>query len=359
MRKKIVIFGHYGVPNWGDEAILSGVLSQIDFTKYSVTVISDQPKWTEKMHQKTCKISAVLPPPFGVRSFFRGAFSFGQGFFKTKKVIQESDFVIFGGGGLFQDRPKKAIQIWNFYLRLCQFYGKNVFLAGNSFEKLTEKKNAEKTQKLFKNIPFFSVRDEASAEHLHKQFGVPLLKISQSSDGAYFLPRKSKSGRKKGVLLAIREGEISEKKEKKLLKILRENFPQEAEENTIEVLVMQEKKSGDKNFALRHLLPFFEPENLEHLHEKLRSSKFVLTSRLHAGILANLAGTPFVAVSTRDKISQFFGEDFSFSLQKIFTKKGEKSFREVLKNYRDLRNPQRNFLTKQQQKLTSFFPDFF
>jgi polysaccharide pyruvyl transferase WcaK-like protein len=34
MRKKIVIFGHYGVPNWGDEAILAGMLSQINIANF-------------------------------------------------------------------------------------------------------------------------------------------------------------------------------------------------------------------------------------------------------------------------------------------------------------------------------------
>ena len=370
MRKKIVIFGNYGVPNWGDEAIITGILSQIDIRKYSVTVVSNDPEFSIKQAKRCseneCKISGILPPPFGVRSFLKGLFSLQYGFLKTKKAIKDADFIIFGGGGLFQDRPKKALQLWNYYLWLCQKLTNNtgkktkICVLGNSFESFQNPENYEKMQKRFGKIPFFSVRDKRSQEILSEKFGVPAFKISETSDAAYFLKRNSKQGRKKGVLLAIREGEISENKQKKLLKILKEYFPNEAEKNQIEVLVMQEKKeknSGDKHFALTHSLPSFSPENLEELQEKIRSSKFVLTSRLHAGILANISGTPFIAISMRDKISQFFGEEFSFSLKKVFTKKGEKELREIIKNYKTLKTPQRNFYDKQVQKLKNFFPE--
>jgi len=295
----------------------------------------------------------------------RGIFSLKHGMLETKKAIQEADLIIFGGGGLFQDRPKKAIKIWNFYLKICQKFSKNpqkICILGNSFENPENSENIKKTQKIFIKIPFFSVRDSISQKILESQFRVPSFKISESTDTAYFLPRNAKQGRKKGVLLAIREGEISENKQKKLLKIIREYFPNEAEKNLIEILVMQEKNeknSGDKNFAITHNLPYFEAKNLEHLQEKIRSSKLVITSRLHAGILANICGTPFVAISMRDKISQFFGEKFSFSLKKIFTKKGEKLFREQIKNYKNLKTPQRNFYDQQIQKLQNFFPENF
>ena len=364
MRKKILIFGHYGVPNWGDEAILAGIISQIDPSKYSITVVSDAPEFSIEQSRKfsETKISAILPPPFGVRSFVRGIFSRKYGFFHTKKAISEADFILFGGGGLFQDRPEKAIKIWNFYLKICQKYMKKknkIFLAGNSFELLHSSENYNVSKTLFGKIPFFSVRDEYSQKILETQFQVPAYKITSSSDAAYFLPRNTKKGRKKGILLAIRDGEIPEKKEKKLLKILKKQFPNEFEKNLVTVLVMQEKKSGDKNFALRHSLPFYIPKNNDQVQEKIRSSKFVLTSRLHAGILANICGTPFLALSMRDKISQFFGEKFSFSFQKIFTKKGEKEFISALSDYKTLKTSQHHFYEQQTQKLRKFFPEIF
>ncbi len=367
MRKKLLIFGHYGIPNWGDEAIISGILSQIDVRKHSVTVVSNNPKFSveqaKTLQENKLKISGVFPPPFGIRSFLRGLFSLDYGLLQTKRAIQEADFIAFGGGGLFQDRPEKAIKIWSYYLTLCQKLSKKTvktFILGNSFEELSNTKNSTAVKKLFHKIPFFSVRDIDSKRILEKRFEVPSFRISESSDAAYFLPRNSKQGRKKGVLLAIREGEIPLNKQKKLLKIIQEYFPNEANKNEIEVVIMQEKNeknSGDKNFAIEHNLPTFQPKNLEELRKKIQSSKFILTSRLHTGILANISGTPFVAISTRDKISQFFGKEFSFSLQKIFTKKGEKEFRENIKNYKTLKTPQRSFYDKQMKKLNLFFPD--
>ena len=123
MRKKILIFGHYGVPNWGDEAILTGILSQIDHSRFSVTVVSTDPAFTEKQHG----VKSVLPPPFGVRSFFR------LGWVKCLTSISEADYIIFGGGGLWQPMPVKALKLWDWYLRIVQLYGKKVFCLGVSF----------------------------------------------------------------------------------------------------------------------------------------------------------------------------------------------------------------------------------
>jgi polysaccharide pyruvyl transferase WcaK-like protein len=363
MRKKILIFGHYGTPNWGDEAILSGILSQLDFEKFSVSVMSDNPKWTKDQHKKMQVISSQLFPYTSIKSFLRSFFT-GQ-FFKTKKAIEEADYVFFGGGGLFQDRPEKAIKIWNAYLQKCIQKKKKVFILGNSFEALQNEKNYTKTRELFQKIPFFSVRDNISGKILEKKFEVLSSKITESSDAAYFLRShiKVKKGRRKRILLAFREGEegFDIKKEKKIIKLLRETFPDQFEKNMVEVVTLQERKSGDKNFALRHNLPVFEPKNLEELIEKIKSTKFVLTSRLHGGILANICNTPFLNIysQSRKKTLQFFGKEFSFSLQEIFTKKGEKKFIETLKDLPRLKKEQLSFLQKQEKKLENFFPYFF
>ena len=66
-RKNLLIFGHYGVPNWGDEAILSGILSKLNIEKYRVVVVTDNLKFTKKHHG----VKSIYPPPFGIRSLFR------------------------------------------------------------------------------------------------------------------------------------------------------------------------------------------------------------------------------------------------------------------------------------------------
>lgn len=348
MRKKILIFGHYGVPNWGDEAILSGMLQTIDFTKFSVTVVTDNKKFTKHHHH----IKSIYPPAFGIRSFFRG------GFFTFLSVLNNTDYVIFGGGGLFQDRPKQALSLWIYYLNFCLWKRKKIFLLGNSFEELQDAEKNSVLEKKFSSVKFFSVRDKESKKILQKKFSIPSLKISETSDAAYFLESKAKPGRKKGILLAFREGEMTIEKEKKIINILKKKFSKEFETKNVEVLIMQEKNAGDNAFAERHNLKKFFPDSLSHLQEKIRSSRLVVTTRLHAGILANLSGTAFIAISPREKISQFFGEKFSIPLATIFTKQGEKQFCSMIQNIQKTKPAQKNFMLEQKKKLKNFFPDF-
>ncbi len=83
--RKILVAGYYGYGNLGDEAILASVLANVRRLRPDsrFTVLSGDPESTARRHQ--------------VAAFFL------EDFECRVKAVRESDLVILGGGGLFQD----------------------------------------------------------------------------------------------------------------------------------------------------------------------------------------------------------------------------------------------------------------
>ncbi len=343
-RKTLLLLGHYGVPNWGDEAILAGILSAIDTRHWRMVVATNNPKFTKQNHG----IKGVYPPPFGIRSFFKDWFEFF-------KELKSAHLVAFGGGGLFQDSPPKAFLLWKWYFSICRFFNKKVILLGNSFEPFKKSKNQAKMEKILQEVPFCSVRDEASSRMFPKNIQS---KISISTDSAYFLPFVPQKGRKTEILLSFREGELTPAQEKGILKLLQEAFSDEWKAGKVTVLAMQSNQCEDEAFAKRHGLPIFIPQNLLEVQERIAKAKYVCTTRLHAGILASIVETPFTAIATRQKISQFFGEKFSTVPQKFLSASGKKKFLQQIQNISAYKKEILAFVEAQKEKLKHFFPEF-
>ena len=372
MRKKIVIFGHYGVPNWGDEAILSGILSQINISDFSVTVISHSPEYTKKLHN----VHSAYPPPFGIRSFLN--FKWIQ----TLKIIKEADYIVIGGGGLWQPKPLKALSLWNFYLQICLFFEKKVLSLGTSFSVLSENtkelenknfkntynKILEKTEKLLKKIKFFSVRDTQSKIILLDTYNIHEAKIATTADAAFFLEPENfflEKEKKKNIVLAMREEDLTLEQEKTILKSLYKHFNPKTYSYTF--LVMQSHQSQDEKFVTRHKnIEILYPKNLSEVLGVIYSAHFVCSSRLHANILASVCNTNFLAISCRDKVKNLFSEYLSENIiESVQIKNTKKYMNQLNKKITTLCSSQKysfleknkKFLEVQKKKLQNFFPD--
>lgn len=302
--QKILILGHYGVPNWGDEAILSGMLNDIRNGKISFfqknthcTVVSHDPVFTQTEHSCT----SVLPPPFGIRSFF--SFRWIPFF----SALWNADSVIIGGGGLFQPKPRMALWIWAYYTFWILLFRKPLYILGNSFESFSSRGLVYFIIRFFfRFVRHFSVRDEYSKETLISFWWVKKNKISVQKDFAYSVDISLlQNSQSHGIVMMMREGDLSIVQEKKILAYIQKKYPQES----IEILVMQYHQSHDEAFAVRHSLPFTFPQTLSEVLQKIISAKLVVSSRLHGNILADHLGVPFLAIAPRKKILSQFGRE--------------------------------------------------
>lgn len=284
---KILLFGNYGGINLGDEAILQGLLTAIDRQKCEITVVSADPAQTKATH----KVQAVYPPPFGLRSLWRGTF------WTTVQAIRTADIILFGGGGLFQDHERGALPMWSWFLRLCFFFNKRVAVVANSCGPFAI---TERQKRLFARVSFFSVRDHASMNFL-RHLGIPPTKITLATDAAFFLPAK-RARKRRGVVLVLHGKNLEPKplqEIKKFVQVLQKRRV------PITLLPMQKRITADHKLAEKLDIPCLAPQGVDEAYSALASAKFVLTGRFHGAVLAILGGTPFLAFSPLPKVRDF------------------------------------------------------
>jgi polysaccharide pyruvyl transferase CsaB len=339
MRKKtILIFGNYGGQNWGDEGILSGLLSALASSRFRIIVISSQPKHTGKHHN----ISSFPPPPFGIRSFFR--FSF----LRTIRCISSADIILFGGGGLFQDREKRAIFLWGWYRFIAGMFGKRIIFVGNSVGPLRSFVSRYIAKQSFFSSSFISLRDTHSQELLEKM-GIPLENIISSTDALFLLRKLPKKREREGTILAFRR---SDKKNIQKIKNIFSILPK-----PIYVISMDKE---DEDFLSKYNVPFLHPKSVLHLRNIFSQSKFVLSSRLHGGIFALQAETPFLLLSAAPKIQHFFSErgfsDILFS--EIDEKRMKRKVRDMMKNFSKIQEKLEQVRLQEQKKAKQILPLF-
>ena len=291
MRKKILIFGNFGAVNFGDEIILQGLLTALQ-GKFAVTVASANPALTKDKHS----VDTVLGLPFGFRSFCKSIF--GGKIVQTLRAIAKADFVFFGGGGLFQDREKRAFPMWTFFLRICLLWRKRVFLVANSFENFKKQRSLNCAKKLFKKVEFFSVRDNFS-KGLLQSLGVENSKINLATDCAFFLKSQPVEAERSGGLLILHGEKISAGQSKAI-----KNFVQESEMK-FAFLPMQKNISCDHRLAKSLGTTCLNPSSVGEIFTLASQPKLILTIRLHGAIAAMLQGTPFLAFSKMGKMKHF------------------------------------------------------
>lgn len=142
--KRFVLSGYYGFKNFGDEAILSVLISKLQEYNHEITVISSDTEYTKS---KFKNIDSIYT--FKLSSIFN--------------AILNADFLISGGGSLLQDATSLKSLI---YYLLIIFIGlllrKKVIIFAqgigpiyNSFGKLL-------TKLLLKHCSYISVRDDKS-----------------------------------------------------------------------------------------------------------------------------------------------------------------------------------------------------
>lgn len=341
-KKTVLLFGNYGGQNRGDEAILSGLLHCFPKDHFRLLVFSSDPQKTKKIHQ----VESIPFPPFGLRSLFRSSsYSF-------LSPLREASIVLFGGGGLFQDREPFAVLLWSYFALLVRFVSKRntkVFCVGNSFGPFRSLLSKFFVRIALQNIRFFSVRDSESLALLHRLAPQNAL-IEQATDFAFALSTPRTRYKRQGTILAFRgDGNISLERVQKMFNFL---------PKPITAIAMD---SVDQTFAKRLHIPLLEPKNTAELLRFFSEAECVLSSRLHGGILSLLAETPFLLFSSAPKIQHFFGdrglsklvlrEDSSLEEIRKAGKKILSSSEKWQKEFRCLRKEER-------QKTKLLFPAF-
>lgn len=147
--KKYIISGYYGYDNFGDEAILKALISEITAVSpdAEVTVISNSPKKTKALNQRN--------------SVYK------YNFIKIFRYISNCNIFISGGGSLIQDKTSfKSLFYYLFLLFTAQISGKKTIVYAQGIGPLKRKLSRLMVWFVLKKTNLITVRDKASRDLL-------------------------------------------------------------------------------------------------------------------------------------------------------------------------------------------------
>ena len=194
-KKKILIAGYYGLKNTGDEAILSAMLADIKSQNENVsfTIVSGDIQDTKKRH--------------GVQAV---DWSDVQ---QISKVVEKSDLIILGGGGLFQDywgvdksvlltenAKRSSIPYYGSFAYWAALYNKPFMIYAVGVGPLGTEEGKELTSSVFSMADSVTLRDNYSKEIL-VSLGIPEDTLLVTSDPVLNLVSSDKD-RAKEILLS-------------------------------------------------------------------------------------------------------------------------------------------------------------
>lgn len=179
--KTIVIGGYYGAHNLGDEAILSVLLDRLRSPEYdgvTVIVVSNSPELTERMYPVKSVWWRDIP--------------------SIARVVQKSDMVIIGGGGLFMDywgihkesyfrATHGGITTYGTLALLSRAFGVPYVICGVGIGPIKSQVAREETREILSGADRVVLRDPNSLDLL-KEIGLDLRKLQEvivSTDVAF------------------------------------------------------------------------------------------------------------------------------------------------------------------------------
>ena len=362
----ILIGGYYGFGNTGDEAILAGILA--DLCSY----------------QKDLDIIVVSANPVETAANFNVRSVFWKDVDALRNAAAESDLIIVGGGGLFQDYwgvPKGTaltpfqwgIPFYSGLGMLAVLYQKPFMIYSVGVGPLVSEEGRKLTRWTFELADIATVRDIES-KNLLVSLGIPEEKILIVPDPALTLQADAESADRillsAGIDVTARpligvcirnwqEGNKAEQWKKALAGALDQFLalhdvqvvfiPFQISDHPLEndhaaaLSVAAMMQSHDRVYTLADSQPLTTVAGL------ISHCQFIVGMRLHSLIFATGAGVPSVALAYDPKVSSFMKSlglsDFSVALSSL-TREGlfevlasaweqQKQTRETLKAYED------------------------
>lgn len=149
MAKRIVISGYYGFGNFGDEAILSVLISRLKKMGFEIVVLSSNPRKTSMDY------------------FVNSIKSFD--FYQVAGLIKQSDILISGGGSLLQDVTSlKSLIYYLWVIATALRYKKKVIIFAQGIGPINNKIAEFFTALILKKCSYVSVRDFKSNQLLER-----------------------------------------------------------------------------------------------------------------------------------------------------------------------------------------------
>ncbi len=308
----ILICGNYGAGNFGDELILKGLLKVVrQLPRVCITVTSGNPAETRRLHGETIRTCPFVPSSAG--SWIKNILS-GKAF-RALNAIRKSDLIIFGGGGLFNEKESRSIQIWSRQASMWKRLKKRVIMVGQSFSEIKKPEHQKIIRDVCASMKKICVRDTASKKNL-EQLGVKH-SITVLRDSALWLTtedfredtHQSHSTNNLSLetfapyaLISLRTWPDVDHIEltRKITELAA--YIQSHYHLSLKFVAMQKGDSLNNACSATTRITHLEPRDLDDLWHIFTNASLVIAMRLHACILATLARKPLLALAYDDKV---------------------------------------------------------
>jgi polysaccharide pyruvyl transferase CsaB len=315
---RVGIIGNYGHDNNGDEAILSGILTQLTehlaVKKENIIVFSNNPENTTKryglksvrlLHKKGNLPLSIL---YTVKESYA--------------VMKQLDLLIIGGGGLLMDMYKRDAPLYSTLGQLGHYAGCKVAVYGVGAGPITTKLGAFFIKRLVDKANSVSVRDDQSKQLLHS-IGIQK-EVKVIGDPAFFVPseKKEQTGKRvqKVAVTAVpyfsRQywPSADDQKYNAYIKGMAQNLDRLVEEKGVKITFFSTKfpqdievtkdifgQMNDQQAAV------IMEDNLypHHIVDICREHDLVIGTRLHSLILSVVAQTPIIGIGYHQKVQDF------------------------------------------------------
>jgi len=342
-QKKILISGYYGFDNFGDDAILHVLISDVrnSIDNPQITVISNNPKKTKKN--------------YGVESIYR--FDFKNIF----SCMNSSDLFISGGGSLLQDVTSfKSLLYYLGLIFLAQILRVKACIYAQGIGPIKSKIGRFLTSVLLKNLSFVAVRDTDSQDFLTK-LGVKSVLTADpvwrlECDGVKYNTDISKEKTKVGIQLR-RWHSLDNEKLKNLAEAINSSF--NSKEYQLILISLQDVQDLDvtKRFEeiMKEINSSFEVITASDLSicevsNLISQLNFFIAMRFHANLISIKFNIPTFAISYDPKV-----ESLSINTEIPFISVKNMNLAEITDNIQvlvnnkyDLTDKLRNFSEKKQ-----------
>ena len=267
-RYAAALIGYYGFGNLGDELLLEAclnLLADCGIGRGRIVVLSNAPDDTSR--------------EFGVDAVDRWRLR------EVAGALRESERLIFGGGGIFQDRTS---------VKSCAWYWGRVYAVGQSVGPLKSGMSRLFAGDALRNCGLVHVRDGKSLA-LAESLGCK--NVRPGADLVMTLKPESFTRRGQRMLVNLRPCPELER----YAEILRPNL----EPDSVGVAMSPEDESALSLLGLRETV---RVRTFSEAGELWRDAGRAVGMRLHFGVLSRIFGTPLAMMPYDVKVSEFAGQ---------------------------------------------------
>lgn len=308
---KFVLSGYYGYKNFGDEAILSVIVSRLNSINAEITVLSGDVEYTQSTQKN---VNAVER-------------------FSVNQVIREiklADVLISGGGSLLQDVTSlKSIIYYLFIIALGILFNKKVVIFAQGIGPINNLFARIMTKLLLKQCYYISVRDENSF-NLLKNWDIPSEIVS---DPVYSL-RIDNIEKNGNVGIQLRNFKTMNKS---LLQKLALFVNSKFKDRKIEIFSLQNEFDYDVCKAFEQILLAvnhgIKTEIVsENIIDRIKNLDYFIGMRFHSLLIALKSGAKTCAINYDIKVEQLAKEaDIP-----IISMNAEENFEEIYEKLQNL-----------------------